>query len=403
MRTRKSNRTKSYAVEKYDFESSSSETEKNGDNNRGADAGAKPPRRRRDSEDADENFDVSVNESPNDDDLPSAEEVESESEAVQSEVQPAATPVRNRAKKAKRPRSVKGTGYLGLESVTTDTHLKGYMGPFDRSMRGQTLVGTWYGPRTSSIRLAQRMLDRWIQWTVLPPRYEGVQKGGSDIIAPVEDFYEKQAYFAERWETRVRNDEGVPETRWRELTGEEASLYEQPRRELRLLMGPFGAQREIGIQPGDSYALSQGWIPYDTDDTEQKIPTGWIFDVGGIVTGMDWAPRRQGEQVLALAVIPHSDQEDYDYETEHQKHDFQKFGTIQLWKFQGDEINGVSRPSVQKPELRRTICLDYGRAKRIRWSPACNHLAVLCGDGSVYVLQVDDANRPFGTSISIEL
>lgn len=388
MRTRKSNRTKSYAIEKYDFESSSSETEQNG-------AGAKP-RRRRDAEDADENFDVSVNESPNDDDVPSAEEeeVESESEAVPSEVRPSATPVRKRSKKAKRLRSVKGGGYLGLESVTTDTHLKGYTGPFERSMRGQTLVGTWYGPRTSSILLAQRMLDRWIQWTVLPPRYDG-QSGGS-VISLADDFNEKQAYFAEKWETRLRNDEDVPETRWRELAAEEASLYEQPQRELRLVMGPYGAQREIGIKPGDSYALSQGWIPYDTDDTEQKIPTGWIFDVGGIVTGMDWAPRRQGEQVLALAVIPHSDQEDYDYETEHQKEDFQKFGTIQLWNFSGDDINGVYRPSAQKPQLRRTICLDYGRAKRIRWSPACNHLAVLCGNGTVYVLQVDDANRPFG-------
>ncbi|KAH0599375.1 hypothetical protein MHUMG1_02162 [Metarhizium humberi] len=395
MRTRKSNRTKSYAVAKYDFESSSSETEQNG----APKASAKPTRRRRDPDDADENFDTSaLNESPaaDDDDLPSdegegEEEEVAESEAAESEIQPpaAAAPTRKRVKKVKK--TVSGGGYLDLESVTTDTHLKGYTGPYDRSMRGQTLVSTWYGPRTASIRLAQRLIDRWVAWTVLPPRHVVAEHGISNV-APwaAEGYREKEAYYAERWSVRLANDGGVQGTQYRELGGDEAELYAMPRRELMLIMGPYKAQREIGIEPGDSYALSQGWIPYAVDDTKDKIPTGWILDVGGIVTGMDWAPRREGEQVLALAVIPHSDQEEYDYEAEHQRPDFQKYGTVQLWGFKGDDTDGVWKPSAQKPSLRRTICLDYGRARRVRWSPACDHLAILCGDGSVHVIEVDN-------------
>ncbi|KHN96122.1 WD40 repeat-like-containing domain protein [Metarhizium album ARSEF 1941] len=401
MRTRRSNRTKSYAVQKYDFESSSSETEQNVAPN----PPAKPSRRRRATDDADENFDASaLNESPAavDDDMPSEGEEEAEeedaagSEASESGMLPpvAAAPPRRRVKKTKK--HVSGAGYLDLESVTTDTHLKGYTGPFDRSMRGQTLVSTWYGPRTASIHLAQRLLDRWISWTVLPPRHVGAEHGISNV-APwaAEGYREKEAHYAEQWSARLANDGGVQTTQYRELGGDEAALYAMPTRELRLIMGPYEVQREISIEAGDSYALSQGWIPYDADDNEGKIPTGWVLDVGGIVTGMDWAPRREGEQVLALAVIPHSDQEDYDYEAEHQRPDFQKYGTVQLWGFRGDDTDGVRRPSAHVPSLRRTVCLDYGRARRVRWSPACNHLAILCGDGGVHVIEVDDKTGSF--------
>ncbi|OAA35283.1 WD40 repeat-like-containing domain protein [Metarhizium rileyi] len=394
MRTRRSNRTKSYAIQKYDFESSSSETEKNA----AAKASSKPGRRHRDP---DENFDASeLNDSPaadEYDDIPSedGEEEQAESGVAESndQVSASAAPTRKRVKKVRK--SVTGTGYLDLESVTTDTHLKGYAGPFDRSMRGQTLVSTWYGPRTTSIHLAQRLLDRWIAWTVLPPRQLASEHGISNVAPWAADgFREKEALFAQRWSGRLGSDDGLRRTRYRELAGEEAALYTMPRRELRLIMGPYEAQTELGMRPGDSYALSQGWVPYDADETEQKIPTGWIFDAGGIVTGMDWAPRRDGaRQMLALALIPHSDQEDYDYESEHQKPDFQKYGTVQLWTFEGDQMEGNCRPSTQKPRLLRTICLDYGRARRVRWSPACDHLGILCGDGSVYVVEVVDDDK----------
>lgn len=394
MRTRRSNRTKSYTTQKYDFDSSSSETEQH----------AAPPRTRRTRQpgqnDSDENFDASpVNESPNDDDMPSAGE--GNSDAADSAFQTPTTPGRRVKKVKKTTTTGTGTykGYMDVEPVTTDTHLKGYAGPFDRGMRGQALTNTWYGPGEASIQLAQRLLERWMKWTVLPPRNVVSDEGVPNIAPWADQYSERMAYMAEKWAVRVKNDDAVPGTKYRTLGADEATLYQMPKRELRLIMGPFDAQREIPMHPGDSYALSQGWIPYVTDETETKIPAGWIFDVGGIVTGMDWMPRREGEQILALAVIPHSDQEEYNYEVEHQKPDFQKYGTVQLWAFTDEEIDGVRRPSTQGPRLKKTICLDYGRARRIRWSPACDHLAVLCGDGNVHVIEVDDQDGSFGTLI----
>jgi transcription factor C subunit 6 len=397
MKTRKSNRAKSYKVQKYDFESSSSETEQNG-------GPTKPLHHQGDAGSADENFDA-ADESRNEDDEDEDDDVlsadQDESEAAESEMQSITpAPARRRVKKTPKP-GIERSGYLDLETVTTDTVLKGYTGPFDRSMRGQTLISTWYGPKTRDIERVQRVLDHWMRWTVLPPKHVG----GAGAASWAGEYRDKEAYFASRWRVRLKNDAAVEGTRWRTLTsGDETRAYEMPARELRLIMGPYEAQREMDMRAGDSYALSQGWLPYEADETDKKIPTGWIFDVGGIVTGMDWAPRHQGEQMLALAVIPHSDQEDYDYEAEHQRPDFQKHGTVQLWVFEGEDVGGgVRRPSTQKPRLLKTICLDYGRARRLRWSPACDHLAVLCGDGSLHVVEVDGTPGSFGTSCGVAL
>ncbi|KAG5929692.1 hypothetical protein E4U42_004957 [Claviceps africana] len=297
-----------------------------------------------------------------------------------------------------RTRPPPGT-YLDVESVTTDTHLKGYTGPYDRSMRGQTLVTTWYGPDAARVRALQGLLDRWMPWTVLPPK----------CAAPVGEADNEPTPATPAASPRGTSP-GYPPRPQRSvpLHGPAREPFQQPRLAIRLLMGPSlpdsGRQREYTMYPGDSIALSHAWLPYPDDPSDEKRPAGWILDAGGIVTGMDWCPRPAGSlpQLLALAVVPHADQRPYHYESEHQRPDFHAHGTVQVWALEAARTDdGVLRPSPLAPRPPRTICMHFGRITRLRWRPIepdatpsahvpC--MAVLCGDGRVCVVALDDGD-----------
>jgi transcription factor C subunit 6 len=41
----------------------------------------------------------------------------------------------------------------------------------------------------------------------------------------------------------------------------------------------------------------------------------------------------------------------------------------------------------------RSMCFDHGRARRVKWNPLGGCMAVLCGDGNVYVVQPTDGGN----------
>ncbi|KAM6525576.1 hypothetical protein FALCPG4_011112 [Fusarium falciforme] len=378
MRTRKSNRTKRYTVEKYDFEGSSDE---------------EILKRATNAED-DDNFDVTAaaEESAEEEEL-ALEEEALESEGCVSE--PDGIPDRFARQRIKpiRPFNVRAaglTGYLDVEPVADGRIVRSYWGPYDRGVKGRPLIEAWYGRHEDGIKMVQGMLDRWMDWTALPPKIKG-EDGQKNRGVWSPNFFEREAYNAEHWYERVRESLPDADSRVR-LPPEEAQLYQFRREAMPVLMGPITSQQEVKFEPGDAYPISQNGLPISEED-ESSAATGWMFDTGGIVTSMDWAPLHSANapQLLALCVIPHSDQEHYDYEQESMKPDFQKYGTVQLWEFVGErQEDGFARPSSRKPTLRKTICLEYGRARRVKWSPACGFLAVLCDDGNVYVIDAGD-------------
>ncbi|KAG5991038.1 hypothetical protein E4U43_004125, partial [Claviceps pusilla] len=349
---------------------------------------------------------------------------------------PAPAPATGKAKT--KATSHPGT-YLDVESVTTDTHLKGYTGPYDRSMRGQTLINTWYGPEAASIRALQAQLDRWMGWPVLPPKWVGCVEEGDDIELrgrrAVEHDHHQHHHFYQQHQQHQQQPQQQPQhqPKYIPLHGPARLPYQPPHLGIRLLMGPASPdpnpdphphphphpdtplrQPERTMYPGDAIPLTQSWLPYHEDPSPKKLSTGWILDAGGIVTGMDWCPRRAGKQLLALAVVPHADQQNYHYESEHQRPGFQGHGTVQVWELEGEreglrmEERGraAQRPSSRMPRLRRTICMDFGRINRVRWCPepgggskttngtvSSEHcMAVLCGDGRVCVVANDEGD-----------
>ncbi|WZH48218.1 WD40-repeat-containing domain protein [Fusarium acuminatum] len=383
MRTRTSNRTKRYTVEKYDFEGSSDE-----ENLRRA---AKKAER-------DENFDetAAAEESADEEELaldPEQENEENEDPESEGPVsEPDGIPDRFARQRVRpiRPFNVRAaglTGYLDLEPVADGRIVRSYWGPYDRGFKGKQLVEAWYGRHEDGVKLVKGMLDRWMDWTVLPPKTQGDEEQ-KDRAVWSPNFFEREAYSAEHWYERVR--ESLPEANARiRLSVEEAQLYRFQTEPMPVLLGPATAPQEIKFEAGDAYSISQNGLPTAHGTT----PVGWMLDAGGIVTGMDWAPLHSANapQLLALCVIPHSDQELYDYEQESQRPDFQKYGVVQLWEFVGErQEDGFAQPSSQSPTLRKTICLEHGRARRVKWSPACGFLAILCDDGDVYVIEAGD-------------
>ncbi|KAI9148064.1 Transcription factor tau subunit sfc6 [Paramyrothecium foliicola] len=385
MRTRESNQRKRYTVQKYDFDDSEDEAP--------ADTGR---RRRKVASDDDDNFDetaVAAESAGDEDEDENASQLPvSDVEMSDAEAPEKSPPARRRSKPAKPANAgvgVRQAGYLDIEPMPTDGHpLRGYAGPYDRSFRGQVLVNAWYGPSQERIEQMQDMLDQWQDFTVLPPR--PVDDSGEDTVSPwFPRFHEEEARTSGPWLERMKGI--VPKgLAWLTLSLEESQPYRMPLRQLPVLLGPYPEQFDVKFNPGDSCPVSQSCSPVNPGDPNANIPTGWLLDCGGLVIGMDWAPHLTGDaaQLLALAIIPHEDQEPYDFELESARPDFERFGVVQLWEFAGKrDGGGVMRPSTQKPNLRKTMCLDCGRARRIKWSPVGGYMAILCGDGNVYIVQ----------------
>ncbi|GFP54319.1 hypothetical protein ACSS6W_002027 [Trichoderma asperelloides] len=385
MRTRRSNRTKQYTLDKYDFLSSGDEK-------------SQAQKRRKTADDNDDNFEALADErsaAEDEDEDEDEEDVQMNDSASEANVRE--RPSRQRPKQTKPPKlsdpgEMKVTGYLDIELIPPEGQHKGYVGPYERGMRGKALVRTLYGPRPERIEMAHMLLERWSGWTLYPPKVPQDEDEPTDKGFWIPGSFEKEARLAKQWYEQV--SKGLPPNDvWSELPPEESEMYRFPQLSMPVLTGPHDTQQEVRMEPGASCSLSQSNIPFDQDEDDEKVECGWMLDVGGLVLGMDWAPRRDKnpKQLLALAIIPQSDQDFYNYEEESVKPGFQQQGVIQIWEFKSTKTDEeFTRTSKEPAALRKTLCLDYGRARRVRWSPSCNHIAVLSSDGNVYVADAGD-------------
>lgn len=198
---------------------------------------------------------------------------------------------------------------------------------------------------------------------------------------------------------------------WGVERGDVEGYVPRPKADLTVLLGPYGDQDEVVFKAGEAtaFAVDDHDLPINADDC-QKTGRGWVFDVGGIVPSLSWAPQSaSGPQYLALCVVPHSDQEHPATKEREPHKESQKHGTIQLWRFDGrKEESGELVPSAEPPVLVRTLCFDWGRARRVRWCPVPSAdesvlglLGILTGDGKVRILEIprprDDERGSFCT------
>lgn len=296
-----------------------------------------------------------------------------------------------------RPGPIAGK-YVPLEPISEDRFIRAYVGPLDRTHRQYALMKALFGGRRGRTAVIEKMVDRWAGASLLPPKRHDLVLGQEDKFIWAPEWPVKEDYFVARWLDRIRQGRQEVDA-WRTLRGEDAAPYHMTPGPMPLLCGPLEAQQDIPTLPGRAYAISEAGLPFNYDEPQGSRPTGWILDVGGIPTSISWQPTKGlgRPQLLAVAVVPHHDEEMYDYTEESARPDFQKQGTVQLWEFTSDPDRAQGpfmAPKGQPAILKKTVCLG-SRAKRVLWSPTCNHLAILCGDGSVCVVE-PDLDKPDG-------
>ncbi|KAH6676872.1 hypothetical protein F5X68DRAFT_157293 [Plectosphaerella plurivora] len=345
-----------------------------------------------------------VSDDDDDDDFETAAKVE-DSESESLEETPIVASIRalardtSGARRQSKPVAFNAQDPTALTRYPVDSRLTStrvYHGIFQKLLRTY-FYEDYYGPDPGATAAAVEIFRRWIPFDVLPSKNLGEE--GSSVPSPwvPEGFETSQTVQMSRWYSRYeeairKGTVAGPQT---ELVSKDtASQYTMsPSRGLLLLMGTGDSQKQHLLSPNVPITFSDSGSQPE-DNTEPQKVTGWIFDVGGLVLSVAWAPRpKAATQVIALAVSPFADQ-DFDAfqdesSAEHQYH----HGIIQIW-ISPDDSSGSG--AVSSPRLWRTLLFNWGRVKKLLWCPAAplatdNHvglLAFLCGDGLVHVAAV---------------
>lgn len=308
-----------------------------------------------------------------------------------------------RSQLAARPDSTSakhGVDYHELPAYPLDPRIstRAYTGPLKRGVRSGILRDTMYGPEYSKAKLIWDLYDRWARYAVLPPRHPPQHPEGV-LPSPwvPQGFEVDQEKLALRWysEYVALNTDNSRSHLVLQKHGER--LIPQAQGDLTVLLGPVNNQRDFTFATSTGMALNAAGLPLEEPDTPNCDPNGWIFDVGGIVVAQGWAPILTGDkQVLALAVIPHSDQARPTGDPDTTPEDEKRHGSIQFWEFAWDrDQQHRPQPCRRPPKFLLAKCFDWGRPKRMQWCPVSfgpaglyGVLAVLCGDGRVRVLEV---------------
>ncbi|KAB5554942.1 hypothetical protein GE09DRAFT_144416 [Coniochaeta sp. 2T2.1] len=293
--------------------------------------------------------------------------------------------------------------YHSLPAYPLDPRIstRAYTGPLKRGVRSAILRDVMYGPEYSRAKLIWDLYERWARYAVLPPQFPPAHPEGVLPSPWVPAGFERgqEGMAVKWWDGVVASSGGAERARSRVLLRKHGeTLVPRGEEEVAVLLGPVGEQREIRFGTGGGMALSAAGVPVDGMGDEEEAPNGWMFDVGGIVVALGWAPVSGDKQILALAVIPHSDQVRPKEEQEPREtdEDEKKHGSIQFWEFNWDRDEQQRlRPSRNPPKFVLAKMADWGRPKRMQWCPVSfgmaglyGMLAVLCGDGRVRVLDV---------------
>lgn len=291
---------------------------------------------------------------------------------------------------------------------------RAYAGPLRKGARYGVMRDLMFGPDYNKVKLIWGLLDRWARYPVLPARLPPQHKEGilpsPWLPASFEIGQEKAAckWFEEYWMQSTEVSRAHPV-----LAKHGERLIPQARGDLALLLGPVDSQKEYRISQGSGLCLSSSATPVEESGNPDEVPNGWVFDVGGIVLALGWAPVVTGNtQILALAVIPHSDQAKPSKEETASTSHLEKNGSLQFWEFVWDiDQEQRPKPARRPPRFLLAKLFDWGRPKRMAWCPVsfagaglCGLLAVLTGDGRVRVLDVkvmqDSGATEYGESLS---
>jgi transcription factor C subunit 6 len=283
-----------------------------------------------------------------------------------------------------------------------------YTGRLERHSRYSAMASVMYGPRREGVKLIWQLVDRWSRFPVLPPALPPQSPMGilpSPWLAP--GFEVNQELVACDWYNRAHVGSGGVQQVRRLLDEQGNRLTSGRDGDMITLLGPWDSQKEFRMRHGRTLTLGQSGFPIEEEENTDAPPLGWLLDIDGLVTSLDWAPGKIGDrQILALLALPHSDQSNKQADDlESVKVEVRTKGSIQLWEFSGTVLEtGLARPSRLSPRYLAAICLDWGRPNFIKWCPiplnsvgSLGILAILCEDGLVRIINVDFVMDPEDT------
>ena len=160
------------------------------------------------------------------------------------------------------------------------------------------------------------------------------------------------------------------------------SYYCQSPKSHKVLLGSFKDQKAYNIELWESISLKHAWKSNARSiegghyrNTAAQERNGWLFNSGGRVLSLDWAPNQEGDiQYLAVVVSKKAP-------VDHLKHSAfvptRPYGaSIQIWAFtssRGGEYDTIDM--TQAPRLAQVICTEWGSVRRVQWCPAARSFA----------------------------
>ncbi|KAI1780109.1 WD40 repeat-like protein [Hypoxylon cercidicola] len=308
------------------------------------------------------------------------------------------------SRKKKNKRSWAPDRPLGeVQPYPTDTAQKWtrtYVGPVKRWTRLMHLIEYWFGDKGDRKHIFNFFLNLWWDFELLPPKLpHGSRQSDMARKSWVPDsFAQDQEDNFHRWYQKHLSGRVIPHestlldkasaTRW---------FFPKTEDEMSVLLGHVSNQKEYLIKQGEGISFSDSGLPVEDEGSYEPQNGGWLLNVGGIVLSMGWAPiKGQVDQLLAMAIVPYSDQAFYKDLNDAPKTLALREGTIQIWKFEANkDSKGVLRPARSPPTLSCAVCFSWGRVTRMQWCPISlpsenqtRLLAILCGDRNLRIIEI---------------
>ena len=274
--------------------------------------------------------------------------------------------------------------------------------------RYSKLPSLFFGPK--NVATVIDMLNRWRSHTILPSAIPNGPTGGIETPFVSEDLL--SASRTRLLQHRARNckdsDRQIMVFRSKQAA---QSFIPRATGRLEVVLGYELNTTCVSFRSYDSKLISCSGLPIAKGQTDETKPEGLMFDVGGVVQDMDWAPRTaKVDQFLLLSVTPLG--EEAIWEGKGVDRDLAT-GCLQLWTIPASSKEERCPCLPCKPILSLVIFTEWGRFKKTQWCPVpvdsvecLGRVATLSGDGVVRVFEIPGQHSygrtEYGKSLALQ-
>ena len=226
---------------------------------------------------------------------------------------------------------------------------------------------------------------KWIFHETLPPRAQTVKAtGGLDHPSMfTEDMRHAEAESFRNWYLDDGGQEKMSKAQHIITLDSETAKEYMPASLLqhRVLLGPYGNQKQFMLNPGDTLSISEAWKEAEAqldvveESTKQHSRDGWLINLGDRITCLDWAPNHENDkQYIAIATTSNPPL-DHPHCTAFEPVEHYK-ASITIWELISKKENNVRFMDMSvEPRMVQVLCTEWGAIRRLEWCPAAKPLS----------------------------